>query len=259
MIEINVSLISVSLIALSINAIIQLAQANDDNPFPSIGNVIDKLETVSSGQKAASELSLADLKAAKHEWDSWPEEKRQEARQVPMVRLVVDFAIHPMGFVHTQMDLNKPDLFKAFVKRLELCYKKFLPAYEGEQIAGGKVAIRVAKTLKLYETLKRRQPVTLSLFKDAKRECESWRSRMEEITNLEDIYANLDELTYLFNFFNLMTLKPLWMSVFPKMNELKDRENLNGEQLSKMYHQALEKYFNIHIDDKGNMIRYVDG
>ena len=217
--------------------------------------VIEKLSAVAEGKQASSGLRLADLKAAKSEWDRWPSNKKEQAKSVPMVRLVVDFVLTPMGFAHLQLDLEQPETFAFFLKRLEICFKKFLPAYEGEQLSS-KIAIRVAKTLNLYDSLIAGRPVDMGLFKAAKRETDAWRSRLEELTSSEDIYANTQELEYLFNFFNLMSLKPLWMDVFPKMDS---EPNLDAQQLVKIYFQALERRYNIKRNADGQLVRYVEG
>ena len=225
----------------------------EEDPFPALTKVITKLEQMARQKEPSSGLQMADLEAAKSQWDEWPEDKQLEARQVPLVRIVIDFVLTPMELARHTIDLKNPDASRVFLERLEHYYKHFLPAYEGEQLGGG-IGLKVGATFELYEKLSKRAEVGAKMFHEARKEVEVWRSKLEELTQWEDIYANVEELEFILNFFNMIPLKPFWTNVFPMMDS---NPELSAQQLADIYHKALERNFNAKFRDDGTLVRYV--
>lgn len=223
------------------------AQSQTQAFLTKLESILDKLEAFALDKSGYSHIDYDDLMNVARAYDSQPVEFKNKARQSPALRLALDLAINPMKMIGLQID-HEPKLWARHLIRLQDAYKRFRPAYLGEQIGNKNFKLKVNRSLKLYKVLSGQDtttPLTLRLFKDAKAESDVWRAKLDELTVVEDIFASLEELQSILNYFNAPVFKPLFEHVFPNL-----KANSNVEELKSLYYEKL-------WSDCG--IKFVDG
>lgn len=208
------------------------------NALSGIKTVMNKLEAYAMGSKSKSGLTKNELMSVWHAFDSLSQSKKAEFRRSPAVRLVTDLAVIPMNLIEKQFG-DDPQLFERHLRRVERAYKRFRPAYMGEPIGDKSFKLKVVNSMKLYSILSGKDKdtrLTLKLIENASREAAMWRQRVDELATTDDIFACLDELENIFNYFNASVLKPLFDHVFPAL-----KPNSNPLMLATLYYKKLKE------------------
>lgn len=222
-----------------------------------IQNVFEKMDVYATGTHTSSGLTIDELKKALEEYNGWSEQVKEESKKVPLIKLAVDFVVHPMEFVAIQLR-DEPKFVAKYIERAERAYKAFRPAYVDGQTFGGKT-VKARNFFKILDTAKGKLPkneLTVKNFLMAKTEYESWREELDEITSHEDVYAMIGQLKMIFNYLNYEYVSALATGVFPYvhkkaqvnellelfMKELKEKHGLvlKGEKFVRLTSQVVK-------------------
>lgn len=190
-----------------------------------VEDVVNKLERFDAGQSTSSTLTIDELRVATKQFLGWGERTKESfRRQFYQLRLLEDFLFIPMSrtchFSHNNGGICDNDddeqIQQAQVRRLELFYKQFKPAYQGQML--GYEYARSRKTELLLASLldlKNHQPLTSKMLVDAHKEYKAHQKRAQDITLHEDIFANADDLRLELNYLNRSEVKLLAEKIFP--------------------------------------------
>lgn len=228
--------------------VVQRASCTDD----AIEDVYEKLEAYATGGQPSSGLTADDIYGALEEWKSLPDEVKQQAKSIPLIRLTIDFVVHPMEVAGYQID-DEPEYVEKFIARAERAYRLFRPAYvEGKSFNGAMVrADKFYLILNGAEGKLPRGRLTNMDFVLAKKEFEDWSAQLDHITLYEDVYSLIPYLKKLFNYFNDPFLKTLSKGVFPHVSSTS-----TVDQLLDLFFQELKSEQNIVLHN-GRWTRFV--
>lgn len=227
-------------------ALLSLGTIAHGTKFEAVKKVGEKLEEFVLENKPSSGLTTEELDAALLEYQSWPQDIVARVRQDAFLRLIIDFAVHPIDLIGSQLT-DDDEAAENYIRRLELAYKMFRPAYAGSNIDMD--IPRAGKIMSLLGGVRTGQ-VTLRHFREALAEYNTWWARYEEITTFEDVYGCLKELKQIMNLMNYSLVQPLKAispMITPKANPIELRE---------AYLKMLADKYNMKLVD-GNFVQYV--
>lgn len=203
-----------------------------------VEDLMNKLDRYAAGKSASSMLTINDLRAATEQYMNWDERnKRSFKRRYHQIKLLEDFLFIPMSrfceFISEtgdQMTCKEDmEMQEDYVHRLELFYKQFKPAYQGEMLGydhapSKKTDLLLGSLL----NLKDHKPLTKKILIDAAKEYRAYKKRIEDIALHDDIFACTEELRLQMNYLNRGEVKLLAEITFP----LVDESELNEEKLN---------------------------
>lgn len=218
-------------------------------PKEKVAYVSEAMERFVNDDQPSSGLTWDKLQEAYEEFKKWPEKLVNRAKKVIKTRLLIDLLFTPLDYFDWQFE-DESDVRDMFIRRFEIAYKRFRTAYQGGQIGLEQVA--AFKTNQLIGILigRSNDELTYDHFRLAKIEYENWRARLDELTGQEDVYACLEELQRLLNYFHHFLTKTL-AEVFAHV-----QPGADPAQLKQLFMDALEKQ-DFAIED-GKLIKYVN-
>lgn len=198
-----------------------------------VEDVVNKLERFAAGQSTSSALTTDELHAATKQFLSWGERTKESyRRQFHQLRLLEDLLFIPMSRTcnfsnNSDRNCDDEEIQQAQIRRLELFYKQFKPAYQGQMI--GNHYARSRKTEVLLASLldlKNNQPLTGKMLDDAHKEYKAHQKRAQDITLHEDIFANANDLKLELNYLNRGEVKLLAEKIFPILSSDSPLDNI---------------------------------
>lgn len=203
--------------------------------------LVNKLRAYAANEAAqTSGITFEDLQDVYEESLKWNEETKANLKSKSVDhQMLVDFVITPMSRFDDTVgnDLDDMDTVrKDFVTRFERAYTKFRPNYQGK-IRGDKYSLcaKLSEAIDSLYGVKDSAPLTKQLLSQAKSELEVYAKRVHEIQTVEDIYANLDELTSLLNLFNFNSVKAFKRHVLEHIDE----DEKSYPNLAKAFREAM--------------------
>ncbi|CAA3019388.1 Hypothetical predicted protein, partial [Olea europaea subsp. europaea] len=210
-------------------------------------DVVSKLEKYATTPYARSSgLTLKDLTNVVDEWDRMPAEVKAKTLETPQFRLAVHFVVLPTERIRDSFTTNTY-AFVAHVTRCEEAYKRFRPAYLGQVIENQNTGtMKMPKLLEVFGKITGHDPRPLVIkdFLLFKTEADAWRARYEDIVNHEDVYANLDEIRNILNYFNGELTAPLFKYVKAQVNPKADVEALRKLFFDKLWEDSHIRFVN---------------
>lgn len=219
-----------------------------------VEDVMNKLDKFAAGKSESSMLTIHDLRAATEQFMSWDERnKKSFKRRYHQIKLLEDFLFAPMSRFCDLIDSDDKmkcdddeEMRQDYVRRLELFYKQFKPAYQGEMLGNEyanskKTNVLLASLLELNN----HEPLSKKILLEAAKEYRAYQKRIDDIAKHEDIFSCVEELRLELNYLNRGEVKLLAERIFPLVeNESSSiSENLDGiKSLYKIEFSKLKDY-----------------
>ena len=191
----------------------------------SIRSIQDKFD-----RKVSSKLiSLEEFIEARKEYENLSPEQKFGERTEPGFRLTIDLAINRMRPWEDYFK-EHPEGIEQYIRVVKCFYFDFKPAYmNGSVLTNDDIKVpdvESPNTDLLVDKLANEEPTSLSLFYDAKEEARSIWVKMEELSeNGIRRTADIGTMMMIVNYFNDYKHKPLFMSVYPEMDNRTFRES----------------------------------
>lgn len=209
-----------------------------------VEDVMNKLDKFAAGKSESSMLTIHDLRAATEQFMSWDEKnKKSFKRRYHQIKLLEDFLFVPMSRFCDLIDSDEKmkcdddeEMRQDYVRRLELFYKQFKPAYQGEMLGNEyanskKTNVLIASLLDLNN----HEPLSKKILVEATKEYRAYQKRIDDIAKHEDIFSCVQELTLELNYSNRGEVKLLAERIFPLVENESSLIDENLDSLKSLY------------------------